>query len=321
MSATTIDSSAYEQKRARIRRNFLRKRFSNGVDLIRFYWLMGRVAAFPILGRWFVRPILNLYTKYIDNNGVVLPFAQIEEIIASSHSLFVEPCDCRLEFDKCDAPLYTCIRINLAAEIRQQDTGKRGISKDQALAIAKNAAQNGLVFCLEQCIQPYDFNICMCCPCCCIVHRFKYELGHDAFFAGPYIPIVNEHLCKGCGECLHQCRYKALKLDNGVPHLTQDLCLGCGGCAYHCPEKAIVMEFVPSRIREQSEPGRVRMMLIYLFMYTYMFPMFILFRLFAGSHQFKREMATPTVKDGALSITNLLENNTKEIGNGINSME
>lgn len=285
------------RKYVSIRRNFLRKRFSNGVDVIRFYWLMGRVAAFPILGTWFVRPIFNLYIKYIDNNSTVLPLAQIEEIINSSRSLFIEPCDCRLEFGNCDAPLYTCLRIHLGAEIRQQDTGKEGISKEQAISIAKNAARHGLIFCLEQCIQPYDFNICMCCSCCCIVYRFKYELGHDAFFPGPYIPSFIESQCLGCGECVENCRTKALNLIDGVPNLNQERCLGCGLCAVNCPEKAILMEFVPGRIRKQSEPGWARMTLIYIFMYTYMFPMFILFRLFAGSHQFKRERAVPIDKD------------------------
>lgn len=153
---------------------------------------------------------------------------------------------------------------------------------------------------LLKCIQPYDFNICMCCSCCCIVHRFKYELGHDALFAGPYIPIVNEHQCLGCGECLSQCGPKALNLVNGIPNLTQELCLGCGSCAFHCPESAISMEFRPSRIRKQSEPDWARMILIYLFMYTYMFPMFILFRIIAGSHQFKGDKAVPNEKDEAV---------------------
>lgn len=248
--------------------------------------------------------VLN-YNKYVDNNGVILPLEEIGQIIASSNSLFIDPCDCRLEFGNCDAPLFTCLRVHLGAEIRQQDTGKTGISKEQALAIAKNAAQHGLVFCLEQCIQPYDFNICMCCPCCCIVHRFKYELGHEAFFAGPYIPIVNERQCQGCGECLDQCIAKALKLINGIPHLAHDLCLGCGVCALHCPAKAIDMEFMPSRVRKQSEPGLVRIILIYLFMYTYMFPMFLLFKMLAGSHQFKRENAVTNAQDGEAFFANL----------------
>lgn len=292
MSETMHFSTEYLNKYLSTRRNFLRKRFSNGVDVIRFYWLIGRIAAIPILGTWFIRPVLNLYIKYVDSNGIILPPAQIERIIASSSSLFVEPCDCRLEFDNCDAPLDTCLRIDLGAEIRQQETGKAAISKSQALSIAKNAAQHGLVFCLEQCIQPYDFNICMCCSCCCIVHRFKYELGHDAFFAGPYIPVFDTPHCNGCGVCRHQCRAKALHLINGeAPHLIRDRCLGCGLCAEHCPENAVEMRFRPDRIRQQSEPGWARMALIYLFMYTYMFPMFILFRVFCGSHQYKRDKA------------------------------
>lgn len=297
MNEYPFDPTEYMKAYTSTRRNFLRKRFANGIDVVRFYWFIGRVAAFPILGTWLIRPVLNLYSRYVDNNGMILPYEHIEQIITASGRLFVDPCDCRLEFRYCNAPLYTCLRIHLGAEIRCEETASGGISREEALAIARNAARHNLVFCLEQCIQPFDFNICMCCPCCCIVHRFKYELGHAAFFAGPYLPFFDEALCRGCGECAHHCRAEALDISGSKPRLDENRCLGCGICATHCQHGAIEMTFRPDRVRKQSEPDWVRMTAIYAFMYGYLFPMFLLFRLFAGSHRHKRELAAPNAND------------------------
>lgn len=41
----------------------------------------------------------------------------------------------------------------------------------------------------------------------------------------------------------------------------------------------------------------IRLLAIKLFMYGYMFPMLVLFRFFAGSHQYKRKHMIPTEKD------------------------
>lgn len=132
----------------------------------------------------------------------------------------------------------------------------------------------------------------------------KVDNSSFAPFAGPYVPVFNKQQCNSCGGCLEQCRVKALNLLDGFPHLAKDRCLGCGLCATHCPENAVDMAFMQDRIRKQSEPGWIKMILIYLFMYTYMFPMFILFRTFAGSHGLKREKAVPNTKDTAVFIEN-----------------
>lgn len=297
MKETKFNPIQFLENKSRMRTNFIRKRFSNGVDLIRFYWLLGRLSAIPIIGTLFIRPIFNLYNKYVDSNNLILPLEQIEQIIHLSDHFFVDPCDCRLEYNRCDAPLFTCLRINTAAQIRKEDSGEEGLTKEEALLIARNAHKHGLVMCLEECIQPYQFNICMCCSCCCIQHRFRYELGLKGFNFGPYLPkFISDH-CTACGLCRDHCRASAISIDTDHPELNMERCLGCGICSTVCPNEAIEMKLVPERIRKETEPGWARLIVIGLFMYGYIFPMFLLFQRFAGNHQHKRNHAKPRPKD------------------------
>ncbi|MFC1785099.1 NAD(P)-binding protein [Candidatus Neomarinimicrobiota bacterium] len=59
-----------------------------------------------------------------------------------------------------------------------------------------------------------------------------------------YIPIVQEKLCRGCGDCVTVCEYDACQLipKNGdilVSQIDPNLCRGCGTCATFCPSSAI----------------------------------------------------------------------------------
>jgi ferredoxin len=289
-------------RKSGLRRNFIRKKFANSIDQIRFYDLIAKTASFPVLGTLFVRPILNLYNRYIETNCLVLPLDEIERVIASADQLFVDPCDCRVEYGRCDSPLFTCMRINFGAQVRQEMTGRKGLTRDEALRVARNAHQHGLVLIVEQCLQPYQLNICMCCPCCCIQFRLRYKYGLRALESGPHVPTFDHAACNGCGTCADRCPAHALSRTNAEPVIASKDCLGCGICESACPEHAIRMKLEPERIRKDVEPGWIRLLLVSTFMYTYMFPMFLLFRLFGGSHQYKQKQAVPNRKDVVLGV-------------------
>ncbi|MEJ2110870.1 MAG: ATP-binding protein [Acidobacteriota bacterium] len=53
------------------------------------------------------------------------------------------------------------------------------------------------------------------------------------------VPIVDENLCVGCGECSRVCRYNAMVTLKSKTLVFPELCHGCGGCWEICPEKAI----------------------------------------------------------------------------------
>jgi len=56
---------------------------------------------------------------------------------------------------------------------------------------------------------------------------------------GSPVPIVNEAICIGCGQCARACEFHALVALPEKPLLLPELCHGCGVCGYICPEEAI----------------------------------------------------------------------------------
>jgi MinD superfamily P-loop ATPase len=53
------------------------------------------------------------------------------------------------------------------------------------------------------------------------------------------VPVVDESLCDGCGECGAFCQYHAIVSFGTTPLVFPEMCHGCGGCARVCPKKAI----------------------------------------------------------------------------------
>ncbi len=53
-------------------------------------------------------------------------------------------------------------------------------------------------------------------------------------------PEIDYEKCNGCGLCVKNCRFEALRLTpQGKPELNPFLCEGCGACEVICPQKAI----------------------------------------------------------------------------------
>jgi NAD-dependent dihydropyrimidine dehydrogenase PreA subunit len=56
----------------------------------------------------------------------------------------------------------------------------------------------------------------------------------------PQVPLVDEDLCIGCGDCGVICVYDAIHVgDDGFAVPDPDLCYGCGACRDVCPVGAI----------------------------------------------------------------------------------
>jgi MinD superfamily P-loop ATPase len=53
------------------------------------------------------------------------------------------------------------------------------------------------------------------------------------------IPMVDETLCDGCGECGRFCEFNAIVSFGDAPLVFPNMCHGCGGCAKVCPKEAI----------------------------------------------------------------------------------
>ena len=53
------------------------------------------------------------------------------------------------------------------------------------------------------------------------------------------IPVVDESLCDGCGECSRICQFNAIVSFGTTAMVFPELCHGCGGCTLVCPKNAI----------------------------------------------------------------------------------
>lgn len=53
------------------------------------------------------------------------------------------------------------------------------------------------------------------------------------------VPLINESLCIGCGECARFCEYNAIASFGTTPLIFPEICHSCGGCAKLCPQHAI----------------------------------------------------------------------------------
>lgn len=262
--------------------SILFKKFAiESIDGMEFYYRFGEKSQLPYIGI-FYKVMMTAYYKYVHTSSIKLPLKDIIAVIEKAHSFSVGPCPCRiiLHHDECDAPLYTCLRINYFSEFavelqdkvnkariakgRKPNYQSKELTKTEAIELMRHAHKHNLIFSLESCISPYQNNICTCCTDCCIELQQRYKFGLDVSPGGPYIPVVNEEICTGCGKCAARCPLKCITMVDKKPKIDFKKCLGCGHCEDACAFDAIQMEVEPSRIPKYKEPGPLKMVMVIL---------------------------------------------------------
>lgn len=85
--------------------------------------------------------------------------------------------------------------------------------------------------------------------------------------------------------------------DEKFPSVNLKDCLGCGICAEACPHDSISMTLSRDRVRKDTEPGMLRMILSLIYVYSSMIPMVTLYRIINGSMRHRSENALPNKND------------------------
>ncbi|MHA1925925.1 MAG: ATP-binding protein [Candidatus Thorarchaeota archaeon] len=198
-------------------------------------------------GLWGTEPALFKVIpihRTISTDLVIHPYEMAEQLIESSMSWGVRECICKkqqnLLGNPCKHGVSKCIQLHPRKKNVFDETDLTdSITKDEALAILRDAEEAGLVHCSMN-TQNDHLYICNCCSCCCLPLRglSKWEQPH-AFVRSNFQAAIESDLCTGCKLCLDRCPFDALSISEDVRLVNTDRCIGCGVCTISCPENAL----------------------------------------------------------------------------------
>ncbi len=192
-------------------------------------------------------------------NNMVMPVEKLRGAIEdSSYRVILHRCICRDGF-KCETyPRdFACIMVGEACRNMVQRGIARYVTVEEALEHLDKATELGLVAIaawaeFETIVKgiPHEdhfkyFEICFCCPCCCVgMRNFKKWYENDDLRSRVRSMgwrAQGTEDCVGCGICAEACPMDVIEVaENSIS--VGDKCIGCGICSARCPKDAIVME-------------------------------------------------------------------------------
>jgi len=256
------------------------------IDVIDFYEFLARTVRIPLIGKYFFKPIINLYgAKY--HSGRATPLRDVLPLLAEAKSLAVSECSCRARMGACSHSTRTCLKINTGAEVeeRKGQLKSERVDAAEAARIVSQAFDDGLMLQVEWCIEPYTYCVCCCCECCCVTRRLRFDSGIESGVSpSEYLAEIDAAACSRCGACERLCPGRAItipQLGAGDPSVREKDCVGCGLCERHCPTGAISLRSVrpPAVARDR---GWFHHFIIYLSCYLVLAPHFYVYLFLKG---------------------------------------
>jgi electron transport complex protein RnfB len=191
----------------------------------------------------------------IDTAQRALPSDRLEEVFDRYKVFGVGLCQCRsarsMISTSCGKPQETCVSYGGMAEMLIANGRLRKIERREAIAIKRQAEENGLAtFLLEVNLGVVNSGTsCSCCGDCCYALRTVNQFSKPGIIAPPHFrPAFATAKCIGCGQCETICPMGAIKMDQGTRKVVfiQERCIGCGLCVVKCGSRhAIEMKALP----------------------------------------------------------------------------
>jgi electron transport complex protein RnfB len=176
----------------------------------------------------------------------IFPYERATGLIEGARSWGVRDCVCRVQQrligKGCEHPVENCIMFAPVERAFDGSEATRVITKDEALALLRDAADAGLVHSAAN-TREGIFYICNCCVCCCGILRGIAEFGHRSALApSGFLARVDSSACVGCGACVERCQFGALSIVDGVCAVDRSRCVGCGLCVTACEAEALGLD-------------------------------------------------------------------------------
>jgi len=151
--------------------------------------------------------------------------ASYEEIayLLNKHEVF-SACDCacrtsmRVIGEGCGHTVEgMCIQLGPAAEYYIRTGRGKKITREEAIAICKQAEKEGMVHSIPNLSGPGKaLAICNCCGCSCFGLRNTNLYKNPDWSRSNYVAKVDRDKCVACGECVENCQANALTLGQNL---------------------------------------------------------------------------------------------------------
>ena len=196
-----------------------------------------------------------------ENSLHVLDYERASEIVSKARHIGVGICYCRHKMEHagraCAAARDICLTFNNTAASLTRHGIARSIDAAEGLDLLQQARDQRLVQFGENVRESVNF-ICNCCGCCCeaMIAARRFGFLHPVH-TSPFVPVVSEAACTGCGKCVEACPVQALALVSAndpkqakkkIARLDPEQCLGCAVCVAVCPQKCIALASRPQRV-------------------------------------------------------------------------
>lgn len=149
-------------------------------------------------------------------------YEEIEDLLNKHEVFSATDCACRTSMriigQGCGHTIEEmCIQLGPAAEYYIRTGRGRQITREEAVAICKQAEKEGMAHQIPNLSGPGKaLAICNCCGCSCFGLRNANLYRNPDFSRSNYVAQVDRDKCVACGECVENCQVNALTLGENL---------------------------------------------------------------------------------------------------------
>jgi Pyruvate/2-oxoacid:ferredoxin oxidoreductase delta subunit len=178
-----------------------------------------------------------------------LPIEDVRALIKDADAIAVVPCSCRRSMRRCDSPLNVCLQFNKSAKYHMDRGTGRKLTPDEAIAIAMEAEEKGLIHTWPVRASQQLNEICNCCRECCVIFDggLRYNNIEKTLEKSRFRAVMDDDMCTGCEECVGRCFFDAITMSKAAKSkdtkaiIDTNKCFGCGLCVVACDFDALSM--------------------------------------------------------------------------------